>query len=83
MKLSQPGQPLCAHPVLLDESLAPHASQVAVLSGHLCLALLQQHHQLAPLHLDFKMQEMKGGVCLNILGNEKYNNYNNKYLIFL
>ncbi len=68
MKLSQP---LCTHPVLLDEPLAPHAGQVAVLPGHLRLTLLQQHHKLAPLHLHFKMQEVKGGVCLNIL---KYNN---------
>lgn len=66
-------QPLCAHPVLLDEPLAPHASQVAVFPGHLCLALLQRQHQLAPLYLNFKVQEVKGGICLDILGNKKNN----------
>ena len=73
---TQPGtQPLRAHPVLLDEPLAPHASQVAVLPGQLRLALLQRHHQLAPLHLYFQVEEVKGGICLNILGEEKYRNY--------
>ena len=65
------GQPLCPHPVLLDEPLAPHVGQVAVLPGHLRLALLQQHRQLAPLHLHFKMQKVKGGICLNVLVYEK------------
>lgn len=65
--IHKPSQSLRAHPVLLDESLAPHAGQVAVFPGHLRLALLQQHHHLAPLYLHFKMEEVKGGVRLNIL----------------
>lgn len=60
--------------MLLDEPLAPHVSQVAVLPGHLRLAFLQQHRQLAPLHLHFKMQEVKGGICLYVLINEKCDN---------
>jgi len=59
-----------AHPVLLDQPLAARAGQVAVLPGHLRLALLQQHRQLAPLHLHFEMEEVERGVRLNILGND-------------
>ena len=56
-----------AHPVLLHQPLAAHAGQLAVLTRHLCLALLQRRHQLAALHLHLQVEQVEGGLCLDIL----------------
>lgn len=64
--------PLSAYPVLFNKSLTPYAWQVTVLPDQLCLAILKQHHQLVLLYLCFQTQKVKGGICLDILRNDKY-----------
>lgn len=54
--------------MLLQETLAPHPNQMAVLPGQLRLALLQGELQPAPLCLHLQAQQVQRDVCLHVLG---------------